>query len=88
MKINLNLCCSIYQKMLNDNFVPMKIFLQFEASNELNPKGHGGGAYMPPLWFFGSGFKRIWSTDLKFCDFSYMVISWAPTKFQADLMMF
>ena len=43
---------------------------------------------MPPLWFFGSGFKRIWSTDLKFCDFSYMVIGWVPTKFQADLMMF
>ena len=46
-----------------------------------------GGIYAP-LWFFGSGFKRIWSTDLKFCDFSYMVIGWVPTKFQADLMMF
>ena len=46
------------------------------------------GAYMPPYGYFGSGFKCNWSTDLKFCDFSYMVIGWVPTKFQSDLMMF
>ena len=49
------------------------VFIEEIVYIVLNPNLHGG-AYMPPLWFFGPGTHAIASIELKFSDFFHMVV--------------